>query len=95
MTEQEMDVERRKYRRQIIETANELQNTAQALALKAPTLGLTAEAEKAYLNLSDKLMFYAQTLRQQAEHQVFRHMPGTLHDMKATCTACHTLFRTQ
>lgn len=93
MTEQEMDIERRRYSGQITRTAFELEKTAQRLADKAANLGLTPEEQKAYLNLADKLGFYAQTLQRQAEHHTYNAMSVTLRELKATCNACHTLFR--
>jgi len=93
MTEHEMDIERSRYSKQIYRAASELQTTAQSLANKAKDLGLTAEEQKAYLNLAGKLGLHAQSLQRQAEHHTFNAMTETLRDMKATCTACHTLFR--
>lgn len=93
MTEHEMDVVRRKYTRQIIDTAKTLQNTAASLIDKIPGLSLTTEEEKAFRILAYKLSQYANSLQIQAEHDAFNAIPGTLHEMKSTCMACHTLFR--
>lgn len=93
MTEHEMDVVRGKYTRQIIDTAKTLQNTAGFLVDRMPSLNLTADEEKAFRNLAHKLSQYAKSLETQAEHDALNAIPGTLHQMKSTCMACHTLFR--
>lgn len=93
MTEHEMDIERRKYTRQIIEAAEKLANTSQALIIKMPGLGLNASEQHAFQILAQKLNQHAQKLQTQAEHQAFNAIPGTLSEMKSDCMACHTLFR--
>ncbi|AEG00791.1 cytochrome c [Methylomonas methanica] len=93
MTEHEMDVVRGKYTRQIIETAKTLQITAGSLVDKIPSLNLTTDEAKAFRNLARKLSQHAKTLEAQAEHGGLNAIPGTLHEMKSTCMACHTLFR--
>jgi hypothetical protein len=93
MTEHEMDVVRGKYTRQIIATAITLQNTAGHLVNKIPHLNLTTDEENAFRGLADKLSQYATLLKTQAEHDAFNAIPATLHEMKSTCAACHTLFR--
>ena len=93
MTEHEMDIERRKYTRQIIEAAGKLANTAQALIIKMPGLGLNASEQRAFLSLAQKLNQHAQRLQTQAEHHAYNAIPGTLSEMKSDCLACHTLFR--
>ena len=93
MTEHEMDIERRKYARQIIEAANVLTSSAAALVKRAPILGMTAEESHAFMLLAQKLGHHADMLKHQAENNSFNTIASTLHEMKATCSACHTLFR--
>jgi hypothetical protein len=93
MTEHEMDIERRKYARQIIDAANTLQTSADALSKRAAVLGMTAEEQNAFLVMTHKLEHQATLLKMQAENNRFNAISGTLHEMKSTCMACHTLFR--
>ncbi|QPK64578.1 cytochrome c [Methylomonas sp. LL1] len=93
MTEHEMDIERRKYARQIIETSQILATTAQSLVNKLPGLGLSPDEQSAFENLARKLGQHAHNLQTQAENRAFNSISSTLHEMKSTCMACHTLFR--
>lgn len=93
MTEHEMDIERRKYARQIIDAAKTLQNSADTLIKRAPDLSLTADEQNAFLVMAQKLEHHAKTLKMQAETNSFNAISTTLHEMKSTCMACHTLFR--
>lgn len=93
MTEHEMDVERRKYTRQIIDAAILLNNTAGSLIHKIPELNLSVDEQNAFRTLAVKLGQSAQLLGTQAEHNALTAVSETLHDMKSTCMACHTLFR--
>lgn len=93
MTEHEMDVERRKYARQIINAALILNSSAETLVKRAPDLGMNAEENNAFVILAQKLGHQAETLKNQAENNSFNAISSTLHEMKSTCMACHTLFR--
>lgn len=93
MTEHEMDIERRKYARQIIDAASTLQNSAAALIKRAPALGMTNDEQNAFLVMAQKLGHHAKLLKMQAETNSFNAISTTLHEMKSTCMACHTLFR--
>lgn len=93
MSEHEMDIERRKYADQIIETAKNLSEAAKTLVYKIPNLDLNPKEQAAFHNLADKLDLYADTLQKQAEEHNFSAMPGTLHEVSSICMACHTLFR--
>lgn len=93
MSEQEMDIERQKYARQMIEAANTLATTAQNLVIHLPALDLTPAEQAAFRNLAQKLGMHAGNLKTQAENQAFRGITATLHAMSSTCLACHTLFR--
>lgn len=93
MTEHEMDIERRKYVRQIIDAASILQNSADVLIKRAPVLGMTVDEQNAFLVMAHKLGHHAKLLKTQAETNSFNAIPATLHEMKSTCMACHTLFR--
>lgn len=93
MSEHEMDIERRKFTRQIIEAAKSLSETAKKLVSKIPALGLNSEEQKAFHHLADKLDGYALTLQKQAEAQNYNAIPGTLHEVSSVCMACHALFR--
>lgn len=93
MTEHEMDVERRKYARQIIDAALILNSSSEALVKRAPFLGMNAEENNAFVILAQKLGHHAERLKNQAENNSFNGISSTLHEMQATCLACHTLFR--
>lgn len=93
MTEHEMDIERRKYARQIIETADILQSSVKSLINRAPVLGMTSDEQHAFLAMAQKLGHHAEALKIQAERNRFNAIDETLHEMKSTCMACHTLFR--
>ncbi len=93
MTEHEMDIERRRHANQIIETARNLSATAKMLIVKLPALDLNAGEQQAFHHLADKLGQNADKLQKQAENHLFTAMSDTLHDIQATCLACHTLFR--
>lgn len=93
MTEQEMDIERRKYARQIIEAAKTLEDTSQTLVNKLPGLGLTEAEQTVFANLAQKLGQQARNLQNQAENHAYNSVSSTLHEVKSTCMACHSLFR--
>ena len=94
MTEQEMDVERSRYAQHIVEAAKTLSSTAESLVNKLPGLGLNVNEQSAFRNLAQKLGQQANSLQNQAENQRFDAIFATLHQMRSTCMACHTLFRT-
>ncbi len=93
MTEQEMDIERERFARQIVETAKTLTSTASALMDISPSLGLDSEARNAFNALAKKLSEQAGSLEKHAENRRYNAISATLHEMSSTCMACHTLFR--
>jgi len=93
MTEQEMDVERDRFARQIIDASKTLSSTATAIVDKLPGLGLDDNAQKAFRTLAKKLGQQAKDLQTESENRRYNAMSATLHEMSATCMACHTLFR--
>ena len=93
MTEQEMDVERSRFARQIIDASKTLASTAKALLNKLPGLGLNAKEQSAFRMLAQKLEHQANSLQKQTQNRNFNAVSATLHDMTSTCMACHTLFR--
>jgi hypothetical protein len=93
MTEHEIDIERHKYVLQIIQASETLDATAQTLLNKLPTLGLEPAEQTAFRNLAHKLGQQAHSLKNQAENRSFNGVSATLHEMRTTCMACHTLFR--
>lgn len=94
MTEHEMDIERSRFARQIIEASKALASTADTLLKKLPSLGLNSREQSAFRLLAQKLGHQANNLQKQTENRNFNAMSATLHDMSSTCMACHTLFRT-
>lgn len=93
MTEQEMDIERERFARQIIESAKTLAATASQLIDILPSLGLNSESQNAFHTLAKKLSEQAGNLEKQAENRRYTAISATLHEMTSTCMACHTLFR--
>ncbi|MDD2760838.1 MAG: cytochrome c [Methylomonas sp.] len=93
MTEHEMDIERSRYTRQIVEASKTLTVTATSLVNKLPGLGLSENEQAAFRSLAQTLGQHANDLQNQAKNHNFNAMSSTLHEMRATCQACHTLFR--
>lgn len=93
MTEHEMDIERGRFAEQIRRNATALVTASEDLLNKLPGLGLNSQQESAFRILSVKLGQQAGFLRKQAEENRFNAMSATLHEMHATCMACHALFR--
>ncbi len=93
MTEHEIDIERSRFTQQIIDAAKTLSSTVKHLVSKLPSLELNANQQSAFRNLANKLGQQADTLQKQAENQHFNAISSTLHEMRSTCMACHTLFR--
>lgn len=93
MTEQEMDIERDRFARQIIDASKSLSFTATALVDKLPGLNLDGDAQKAFRTLAKKLGQQAKDLQTETENRRYNAISATLHEMSATCMACHTLFR--
>lgn len=93
MTEPELDVERRKYARQVADTAQNLSQTVDAILATLPSLQLNATEQTAFLALVHKLREQTQALQEQAEQNRIDAIPSTLQQMDTTCTSCHALFR--
>lgn len=93
MTEQQLDVERRKYSRQIGETARNLSANVGNIIAGMPGLQLNASEQTAFLALANKLREEAQQLQQLAEQNHIDAIPDSLHEINTTCTSCHALFR--
>lgn len=93
MTEQQLDQERRKYSRQIAETARYLSANIDAIIAGMPKLQLSAAEQTSFLALAGKLRQEVQQLQQQAEQNHIDAIPASLHEINTTCTACHALFR--
>ncbi|AMK76029.1 MULTISPECIES: cytochrome c [Methylomonas] len=93
MTEQQLDVERRKYSRQIGEAARNLSDNVGTIIAGMPGLQLNASEQTAFLALASKLREEAQQLQLLAEQNHIDAIPDSLHEINTTCTSCHALFR--
>ncbi|OAI00275.1 hypothetical protein A1332_19005 [Methylomonas methanica] len=93
MTEQQLDVERRKYSRQIGEAARDLAANVEIMIARMPGLQLNAAEQTAFLALASKLREEMQQLQQLAEQNHIDAIPDSLHEINTTCTSCHALFR--
>ena len=93
MTETQIDVERRKYARQIAETAQSLSTNVDAIIASLPGLNLTADEQVAFRALAEKLRSEMGLLQRQAESNRIDQISNNLHEIKTTCTSCHALFR--
>jgi len=58
-----------------------------------PELELPAEDRRVFARLADKLAGQAQLLQDQSEARLVERLPRTLDEIRATCVACHGLFR--
>ncbi len=93
MTEQQVDTERRKYSRQIAETARNLSGNVDNIISKLPGLQLSASEQTAFLALAGKLRDETRELQRLAEQNHIDAIPDSLHEINTTCTSCHALFR--
>ncbi|WFP48694.1 cytochrome c [Methylomonas sp. EFPC3] len=93
MTETQIDAERRKYARQIAETAHSLSANVDAIIASLPGLNLTADEQTAFRALAAKLRSEMGLLQQQAESNRIDQISDNLHEINTTCTSCHALFR--
>lgn len=93
MTEQEVDVERRKYAMRIASTAENLSETVKAILLVLPSLKLNSEEQHVFLSLANKLDDQAQVLQTQARQNQIDSINSTMNRISTTCTSCHSLFR--
>ncbi|MDX8128534.1 hypothetical protein QLH52_14670 [Methylomonas sp. OY6] len=93
MTEQQLDVERRKYSRQIGEAARDLAATVEIMIARMPGLQLNAAEQTTFLALAGKLREEMRQLQQLAEQNHIDAIPDSLHEINTTCTSCHALFR--
>lgn len=93
MTETQIDAERRKYARQIAETAQSLSANVDTIIASLPGLNLTADEQIAFRALAAKLRSEMGLLQRQAESNRTDQISDNLHEINTTCTACHALFR--
>lgn len=93
MNEQELDVERRKQAKKIQQVADNLADTSSVILQRLPELNLHQDDQISFRALAGKLNQQAKQLKQQAERNAIDAIPATLEEMRATCTACHALFR--
>ncbi|OQW73740.1 MAG: hypothetical protein BVN35_11605 [Proteobacteria bacterium ST_bin11] len=93
MTEQQLDVERRKYSRQIGEAARNLAANVEIMIARMPGLQLNAAEQTTFLALATKLREEMRQLQQLAEQNHIDAIPVSLHEINTTCTSCHALFR--
>jgi len=93
LTEYEMDIERARFARQIVDASKVLESTARTLVDKVPSLGLEQTEQNAFRHLAQILEQQAHRLQKQAENGYYKSISATLHEMTSTCMACHTLFR--
>jgi len=93
MTEQQLDVERRKYSRQIGEAARDLAATVEIMIARMPGLQLNAGEQTTFLALAGKLREEMCRLQHLAEQNHIDAIPDSLHEINTTCTSCHALFR--
>lgn len=93
MTEQQLDVERRKYSRQIGEAARNLSVNVGTIIASMPGLQLNAGEQATFLALASKLRDEAQQLQELAEQNHIDAISDGLHEINTTCTSCHALFR--
>ncbi|ANE54307.1 MULTISPECIES: cytochrome c [Methylomonas] len=93
MTETQIDMQRRKYARQIAETAQSLAANVDAITASLPGLNLTADEQVAFRALAAKLRSEMDLLQRQAESNLIDQINDNLHEINTTCTSCHALFR--
>lgn len=93
MTELQLDKERRKYSRQIAETAGSLAANVEAIIASMPGLQLNAAEQSTFLALASKLREEMGQLKLNAEQNHIDAIPENLHEINTTCTSCHALFR--
>lgn len=93
MTETQIDTQRRRYARQIAETAQSLSANVDAIIASLPGLSLTADEQIAFRALAAKLRSEMGLLQQQAESNRIDQINDNLHEINTTCTSCHALFR--
>ena len=67
--------------------------SADAVVEVLPELELSAEDRRVFARLADKLAGQAQLLQDQSEARLVERLPRTLDEIRATCVACHGLFR--
>ncbi|WP_197492620.1 cytochrome c [Methylomonas methanica] len=93
MTEQQLDVERRKYSRQIGEAARNLAANVEIMIAAMPGLQLNAGEQTAFIALANKLRDEMRQLQLITEQNHIDAIPDSLHEINTTCTSCHALFR--
>ncbi|WKJ89783.1 cytochrome c [Methylomonas montana] len=93
MTELQLDVERRKYSRQIAETAGSMESTVDAIIASMPGLQLSATEKTTFQALAGKLREEIQQLQLQAQQNQIDAIATSVHEINTTCTSCHALFR--
>lgn len=93
MTETQIDTQRRRYARQIAETAQSLSANVDAIIASLPGLNLAADEQIAFRALAAKLRNEMSLLQQQAESNRIDQISDNLHEINTTCTSCHALFR--
>lgn len=93
MTETQLDSERRKYARQIADSAQQVSKTVSDIIAKMPTLPLSSSEQTTFLALANKLYQQNQNLYEQAGQNRIDAIDDSLHQINTTCTSCHALFR--
>ena len=93
MTEQEVDMERRKYAKRIAAAAEKLSKTVDAIHQVLPSLNLNTDEKNTFQFLAHKLDDQARTLETQARLNQIDAIENTLNQISATCATCHSLFR--
>ncbi|BBL70974.1 hypothetical protein [Methylogaea oryzae] len=93
LTQPDIDRQRRSKAREIAAAAAAMADTLKEIQLSRTRLPLNATEHTLFATLTDRLSQQIQQMRQQAESGQTESLPQIREDMRATCAACHLLFR--
>lgn len=94
LTEQELDIERRKHARRIAGVAWEMSLTVEDILSRLPALKLSEAEQATFRALAGKLREQTRHLREEADRNQIDAIPESLNQIISTCNSCHALFRT-
>lgn len=93
LTQPELDRQRRQIAQEVGAAAATMADTLKEIQSIRSRLPLNATENTLFVTLTERLGQQIEQLRQQAEEGRVESMAQTREDMRATCAACHMLFR--
>ena len=91
-TQPELDRQRREITLEMAEIAGRLLASVDAILVRLPALNLNESQQTTFRVLAGKLRDQAGTLQAQAQKNYSASIPGTVKQIKTTCSSCHALF---